>query len=79
MKRILFALLCTLLSYSMVFAAQDPISRGAKAAAMGGASVANVDFWGVFNNPAVNAYIRDISAGAYFENRYLGLLLDLKK
>lgn len=71
MKRILFALLFTLLSYSMVFAAQDPISRGAKAAAMGGVSVANVDFWGVFNNPAVNAYIRDISAGAYFENRYL--------
>ncbi|MDD2413353.1 MAG: hypothetical protein RBS19_06925 [Bacteroidales bacterium] len=71
MKRIFFTLLFTLLSYSVLFAAHDPVSRGAKAAAMGGASVANVDFWGVFNNPAVNAYIRDISAGAYFENRYL--------
>lgn len=71
MKRIFFTLLFTLLSCSVIFAAHDPVSRGAKAAAMGGASVANVDFWGVFNNPAVNAYIRDISAGAYFENRYL--------
>lgn len=71
MKRVFFTLLFALLSYSFVYAAHDPVSRGAKAAAMGGASVANVDFWGVFNNPAVNAYIRDISAGAYFENRYL--------
>jgi hypothetical protein len=55
----------------MAFSAHDPVSKGAKSAAMGGASVASNDFWGVFNNPAVNSYIRDISAGVYFENRYM--------
>ncbi len=71
MKRVFFVLFLLSFSYSILFAAHDPVSRGAKSAAMGGASVASIDFWGVFNNPSVNSYIREVSAGAYFENRYM--------
>lgn len=53
------------------FSAHDPTARGAKSTALGGASVAQNDFWGVFNNSASNAFTRKITVGAYFENRYM--------
>ena len=44
---------------------------GAPAMAMGHASVATRDFWSIFNNQAGAASAEHISAGAFFENRYL--------
>ncbi len=71
-KKLVFCLLLLFVfTNKQVEASHDPTSRGARSSALGGSSVAISDFWGVFNNSAVNAYTRKISVGAYFENRYL--------
>ncbi len=71
-KKLIFCLLILFVfSNKLAVASHDPTFRGARSSALGGSSVALNDFWGVFNNSAVNAYTRKISAGAYFENRYL--------
>jgi len=44
---------------------------GGKPAALGGSSVALIDFWSIANNPAGSAWLKNVSAGAWFENRFL--------
>ncbi len=50
----------------------DPLSFGARAAALGHA-FAGVDgeFWSLYHNPAGIAHVSDLAAGVYFEQRFL--------
>lgn len=49
----------------------DPHARGGRAASMANGSVTATDFFGVFNNQAAMAWHPKMSAGLFFENRYL--------
>jgi hypothetical protein len=51
---------------------------GARSAAMGNASVSSTDFWSIQNNPAGMALQPNLSAGIYYENRFLMKELSLK-
>ncbi|MCC6690413.1 MAG: hypothetical protein IT235_02660, partial [Bacteroidia bacterium] len=61
----------TLLFFTELHAAQFCYPVGAQQGAMGGASVMFSDVWSAFNNQAGLAYIKTISAGANYENRFL--------
>ena len=63
---ILFVLHCTV---AFGYGLGHPI--GAKAAAMGGASVAQRGLWAMYNNPAGMARLDRLSFGLYYENRWL--------
>jgi hypothetical protein len=79
-----------LVLWSMIqqgFTAVERTPAGGRSLAMGGASVAGCDFWSVSNNQAGTAWLRDVSAGMSFENRFLlnelmfeqmGIVLPLK-
>lgn len=54
-----------------VFPAGERIPAGGRAIAMGRASVAQTDFWALCNNQAGTAWLKGISAGVGFENRFL--------
>ncbi|GAB1404107.1 MAG: hypothetical protein PHX54_12245 [Lentimicrobiaceae bacterium] len=56
---------------SLLMAGGDNRPAGARSAALGHASVALGDLWSAFNNQAGLARIENISAGAYYENRYM--------
>ncbi len=69
------------------YPAGERVPAGARAQAMGGASVASGDFWALFNNQAGTAWFTGIHIGMSFENRfllpaltqeYLGLAVALK-
>jgi len=49
----------------------ERIVAGGRSAAMAGNSVSIIDFWSVGNNQAGSAWLDKISAGIYFENRFL--------
>jgi hypothetical protein len=49
----------------------ERVVAGGRSVAMGGCSVSVVDFWSVSNNPAGTAWLKTISTGIYFENRFL--------
>lgn len=50
----------------------DPPSFGARAAALGHAFVGvDGEFWSLYHNPAGMAHVSDISAGIFFEQRFL--------
>jgi len=53
-------------------------TAGARASALGGASVSLTDFWSIQNNPAGLAIQPYLSAGVYYENRFLLQELSLK-
>jgi hypothetical protein len=61
-----------------LFGAGDNVPEGARSAAMGGASVALADFWSMQNNQAGLAWQEHLTAGAYYENRFLVKELSLK-
>ena len=66
---ILAVLLCTA---RQVSATTDPPSFGARAAALGHAFVGvDGEFWSLYHNPAGISHISDISAGIFFEQRFL--------
>ncbi|NCA74942.1 MAG: hypothetical protein EOM90_01285 [Alphaproteobacteria bacterium] len=44
---------------------------GALAGAMGGVSVSVSDIWSASNNPAGTAWLKGVSAGIFFENRFM--------
>ncbi len=59
-----------LLALSRVALAQNsPV--GARSAALGNASVPLSDVWASYNNQAGLAWLKQIEAGAYYENRFL--------
>jgi hypothetical protein len=64
----------TLAGLSFVFIAKagnEDYSIGARSSAMGNASVSLCDVWSAHHNQAGLGFVRDISAGAYYENRFL--------
>lgn len=70
MKKIYLTLLSILtVSSSQAWNDNNPI--GARSSGMGNASVSLGDVWSAHHNQAGLGFVRDISAGAYYENRFL--------
>jgi len=69
--RMLLIIFITSISVNYIFAANDNTPAGARSAGIGNASVALYDFWAIQNNQAGLSQINNISAGFYFENRFL--------
>ena len=59
-------------------AGNENFPLGARSAAMGNASVSLTDLWSVQQNQAGLAFLRDVSSGVYYENRYSLKELSLK-
>jgi hypothetical protein len=59
-------------------AGNEDFPIGARSAAMGNASVSLSDVWSAQHNQAGLAFVRNISAGAYYENRFLIKELSIK-
>ncbi len=55
----------------VAFAGNDNYPIGARSSAMGNASVSLSDVWSAQHNQAGLGFVRDISAGVYYENRFL--------
>jgi hypothetical protein len=69
-KRSVILILLTLnVTIAFAYGLGHPI--GAKAAAMGGVSVAQRGLWAMHNNPAGMARLDKLSFGLYYENRWL--------
>lgn len=62
----------------MLLASNETDPVGARSAAMGRSGVAMPGFWSVHRNQAGMAYIKNISAGVYYENRFMVKELGLK-
>lgn len=57
--------------YSLLSIAQhDQYPAGTRLRALGDGTVALADRWSCFSNPAALGYVKEISAGIYFENRF---------
>ncbi|NOU46956.1 MAG: hypothetical protein HOO86_07840 [Bacteroidales bacterium] len=76
----LFTLLLLCLLFPVLHCYPQTIGKtaGARSAAMGGASVSLSDFWSIQNNPAGMALQPSLSAGVFYENRFLMKELSLK-
>jgi hypothetical protein len=70
-KKIYIVLSLIFLFSSNLFAENDKWQAGARSAAMGDASLMNVDVWAGFNNPAALAGLDNMSLGMFYENRFL--------
>ncbi len=77
MKKIYFSIfsICLVL---LADAGNENFPIGSRSAAMGNASVSLSDVWSVQQNQAGLGFIHDISAGVYYENRFLLKELSLK-
>ena len=70
MKKIIF--LISFISFSIsAFAGNENQSYGARSGAMGNASVTLADEWSTVNNQAGLGFVRNISAGTFYEDRFL--------
>ncbi len=67
----LFAFLFAFLICCATYAGNENPSIGARSSGMGNASVSFGDVWSAHHNQAGLGFVRDISAGAYYENRFL--------
>lgn len=77
MKR-LYAFLFSLLILATTQAGNENPTLGARTAGMGNASVSFGDVWSAQQNQAGLGFVRAISAGAYYENRFLLKELSIK-
>ena len=57
--------------YCLAFAGEDNNPVGARSAAMANASVGLSDVWSNQHNQAALAFVRNISGGAYYENKFM--------
>jgi hypothetical protein len=87
MKTRITICLLVLLTGQRGFTAGERTPAGGRSLAMGGTSVAQCDFWSLGNNQAGVAWLREVTAGLSFENRFFlkelmqeqfGLVLPLK-
>lgn len=69
-KRISISLMLLCLIRVSIFATGENLAVGGKAAGMSNASVTLIDFWSVNQNQAGMAWIKNFSAGVYYENRF---------
>jgi len=70
MQKRFFIYVCTFIS-TISFAGNEDYPIGARSAAMGNASVSLSDVWSAHHNQAGLGFVRDISAGVSYENRFL--------
>lgn len=79
-KKVLIFLVVVSLYYTQntIFAGNENNPIGARSSGMGNASVTHTDFWSVHNNQAGMTNLKMLSAGIYFENKYLLKELSLK-
>lgn len=70
MKKILLVFFSFACFYPAI-SGNENMPVGARSAAIGNASVCLVDLWAVYHNQANLAYYENISAGVYYENRFL--------
>ncbi len=66
----LLLFVCLLIS-AISFAQIDTYNAGGRSAGMANTSLTLRDTWAVFNNPAATCRLDNISAGIYYENRFL--------
>ncbi len=71
MKNIITICLLGIFSIQDAFTLGERTPSGARSQAMGQTSVALCDFWSLSNNQAGTAWLKSISAGLSFENRFL--------
>nr|NQU92522.1 hypothetical protein [Bacteroidota bacterium] len=77
MDKKLLLITFTVISLS-AFAVHDNRPEGGRSASLANASVAFSDFWSIQNNQAGLAFYNRLSAGVYFENRFLVKEMSLK-
>lgn len=77
MKKIYFLILPLTIAFSAK-AGNEDFPVGARSAAMGNASVSLSDVWSAQHNQAGLGFLKDASAGAYYENRFMLKELSLK-
>jgi hypothetical protein len=70
MKKI-YLILIFILNVFFCFAGNEDYPIGARSSAMGNASVSFSDVWSAHHNQAGLGFVHDISAGVYYENRFL--------
>src|SRR5256885_5366971 len=75
-KILLFVILFFCTSFHLLAADNYPV--GARSAGVANASVTCSDLWSAFHNQAGLALLKKISAGVYFENKFLLPDLSLK-
>jgi hypothetical protein len=63
--------LCQLLSAAILLGGNEFRESGARSQALGGASLTFTDVYAIHNNQAGIAFLEDITAGIYSENRFL--------
>ena len=68
-KKIIIPIL--LLVASQIFATNGNDVIGSRATALGGFSTTLSDLWSTNNNQAGLGFVNELSAGIYFENRFL--------
>jgi hypothetical protein len=71
MKRLILICCLSVLLNKQTWASGERIPAGAKAAGMCGTAVASIDFWSLRNNQAGLAWMKNVTAGLAFENRFL--------
>ena len=77
MKKIYSIILSLGITFS-IQAGNEDFPIGARSAGMGNASVSQSDVWSAHHNQAGLGFVRDISAGVYYENRFLLKELSIK-
>jgi hypothetical protein len=71
MRNKLYVIFLFILSSISVFAAHENDPIGARSGALGGTSLTLSDVWSVGNNQAAMAWNKGISAGIFYENRFM--------
>ena len=71
MKKKLLLILQFLIYYFQFVIASDNSSLGARSSGIANASVSLADVWSVQNNQAGLGFVRDISAGVFYDNRFM--------
>lgn len=71
-------MLCCFAFFVFKLFAADNYPVGARSAGVANASVTYCDVWSTFHNQAGLAWLKNISAGTYFENRFLVSQLSLR-
>lgn len=74
----LFLFLQFIIFNSQFSIASDNSPLGARSSGIANASVSLADVWSVQNNQAGLGFVRDISAGAYYDNRFMISQLSMK-
>jgi hypothetical protein len=77
MKKSYLTILCIATAFFSK-AGNEDLPLGARSSGMGNASVSLSDVWSEHHNQAGLGFVRDISAGAYYENRFLLKELSIK-